>query len=73
MCCAESNAIVSAFTHRADLTSSILYSTSCPCVKCAQTIVQSGIRTVVYGKRLDEGDMDEEVSEIFYRAKTAVW
>ena len=70
---------MSAFTHRADLTSSILYSTSFPCVKCAQTIVQSGIRTVVYGKGdmdkrdMDKRDMDKRVSEIFYRAKTSVW
>ena len=60
-CCAEANAIVSAFRYHADLTASILYTTSQPCPKCAQMIVQSGIRTVVYGGR--EGDMNATVPE----------
>ena len=49
MCCAELNAIVSAFRYHADLTNSTLYTTGVPCPKCALTIVQSGIKTVVYG------------------------
>ena len=66
-CCAEANAIVSAFRYHADLTASILYTTSEPCPKCAQMIVQSGIRTVVHGT----GQLEDTASEIFYRAKTA--
>ena len=49
VCCAELNAIVSAFRYHADLTNSTLYTTGVPCPKCAQMIVQSGIKTVVYG------------------------
>ena len=49
MCCAEFNAIVSAFRYHADLTSATLYTTGVPCPRCATKIVQSGIKTVVYG------------------------
>ena len=69
--------IVSAFRYRADLTNSILYTTAYPCNKCAQMIVQSGIKTVVHGEKKegegDAKDSSEEVSaeEIFYWAKVA--
>ena len=69
-CCAESNAIVSAFRYHANLTNSILYTTSPPCSKCAQMIVQSGMRTVVYGNKR-EISMEKEATEIFYLAKVA--
>ena len=78
VCHAESNAIMSAFRYRANLTSSILYSTARPCFKCAQLMVQSGIRTVVYADPSSQTKDEEEdkaankwenVMEIFYRAK----
>ena len=65
-CCAEHNAIVSAFRYHADLTNCILYTTAPPCYKCAQMIVQSGIKTVVHGK--GSKPMSDE---IFYWAKVA--
>ena len=68
-CCAEHNAIVSAFRYHADLTNCILYTTAPPCHKCAQMIVQSGIKTVVYGKGSET--MSEQSDEIFYWAKVA--
>jgi deoxycytidylate deaminase len=68
-CCAEHNAIVSAFRYHADLTNCILYTTAPPCHKCAQMIVQSGIKTVVYGN--GDKTMSEESVEIFYWAKVA--
>ena len=40
---------MSAFRYHADLTNCALYTTGVPCAKCAQMIVQSGIKTVVYG------------------------
>ena len=59
VCCAEFNAIVSAFRYHADLTNSTLYTTGVPCPKCALMIVQSGIKTVVYFA----GGMEVKVSE----------
>jgi deoxycytidylate deaminase len=58
---------VSAFRYHADLTSATLYTTGIPCPRCATTIVQSGIKTVVYGR----GDMESEAVKIFYWAKVA--
>ena len=49
-CCAEFNAIVSAYRYHADLTSATLYTTGVPCSRCATKIVQSGIKTVVFGR-----------------------
>ena len=69
-CCAESNAIVNAFRHRADLTNCILYTTDLPCNKCAKMIVQTGIKTVVHGGKGSE--MQEEAKKIFYWAKVAI-
>ena len=62
-CCAEHNAIVSAFRYHADLTNCILYTTVLPCHKCAQMIVQSGIKTVVYGKKEKEAESQGGVEE----------
>ena len=78
---------MSAFRYHADLTNCILYTTAPPCHKRAQMIVQSGIKTVVHGKKQREvesrggaeggseenDEEDEEVSaeEIFYWAKVA--
>ena len=59
-CCAEHNAIVSAFRYHADLTNCILYTTAPPCHKCARMIVQSGIKTVVYGKNAENQGGAEE-------------
>ena len=79
VCCAEFNAIVSAFRYRADLTSATLYTTGVPCARCATTIVQSGIKTVVHGWKQQQGsgqasqqdEMEKETKEIFYWAKVA--
>ena len=73
-CCAESNAIVSAFRYHASLTTSILYTTGQPCSKCAQMIVQSGIKSVVCGGKWIENMNQEDreaVDKIFYWAKIA--
>ena len=67
--------ILGAFRYHATLTNSILYTTSRPCPKCAQMIVQSGIKTVVCGGKWDEEMGTEKikaVKEIFYRAKIAL-
>ena len=50
VCCAEFNAIVSAYRYHADLTSATLYTTGVPCSYCAIKIIQSGIKTVVFGR-----------------------
>ena len=78
---------MSAFRYHADLTNCILYTTAPPCHKCAQMIVQSGIKTVVYGNAKNqggaeggrgEGDEEDEsfsekvsAKEIFYWANVA--
>ena len=69
VCCAEFNAIVSAYRYHADLTSATLYTTGVPCSRCATKIVQSGIKTVVYEE--DEDVMEEEAKKIFYWGKVA--
>ena len=71
VCHAESNAIVSAFRHHADLTNSILYTTSPLCFECAKIIVQSGVRTIIYPpQRSTSEDLKHAaVKEMFYRAK----
>ena len=68
---AESNAIVSAFRHHADLTNSILYTTSPLCFECAKIIVQSRVGTVIYlpQRSTSEGLNQDAVKEIFHRAK----
>ena len=79
MCCAEFNAIVSAFRYHADLTSATLYTTGFPCPRCATKIVQSGIKTIVYSRKKDvnqaedkrEAEMREKAEEIFYWGKIA--
>ena len=65
--------ILGAFRYHATLTNSILYTTSRPCPKCAQMIVQSGIKSVVCGGKWDKDTKKREaVEEIFYRAKIAL-
>ena len=60
VCCAEFNAIVSAYRYHADLTSATLYTTGVPCSRCATKIVQSGIKTVVFGtQRKDDNKQNE--------------
>ena len=73
MCCAEFNAIVSAFRYHADLTSATLYTTGVPCPRCATKIVQSGIKTVVYGGKdgSPNAEMKPEAKEVFYWGKIA--
>ena len=70
--CAESNAIMSAFSVHADLTSSILYVTSPLCYHCGKIAVQAGVKTVIYSpsnsEEQDKANM-EAVEEIFYRAR----
>ena len=61
MCCAEFNAIVSAYRYHADLTSATLYTTGVPCSTCATKIIQSGIKTVVYGPQRKEDNKQNEV------------
>ena len=75
-CCAEFNAIVSAFRYHADLTSATLYTTGVPCSRCATKIVQSGIKTVVYGGKIsidstEVEQMEPEAKKIFYWGKVA--
>ena len=67
-CCAEFNAIVSAYRYHADLTSATLYTTGVPCSRCATKIVQSGIKIVVYGGK---NEMEPQAKEIFYWGKVA--
>lgn len=67
---------MSALKHHADLNGSILYTTSPPCPKCAQMIVQSGIKYVVYGKKKEtcearDEEMKQKAVDIFYEAKIA--
>ena len=69
--CAESDAIISALRQHADLTNCLLYTTTPPCNKCAQMIVQSGIKTVVYGKK-NGHQVDEKAMDIFYWGKIAI-
>ncbi|CAI8055182.1 Deoxycytidylate deaminase [Geodia barretti] len=69
VCCAEFNAIVSAYRYHADLTSATLYTTGVPCSRCATKIIQSGIKTVVHGG--EENPMEQEPREVFYWGKVA--
>ena len=69
VCCAEFNAIVSAYRYHADLTSATLYTTGVPCSRCATKIIQSGIKTVVHGG--EEESMEQEAREVFYWGKVA--
>jgi dCMP deaminase len=69
VCCAEFNAIVSAYRYHADLTSATLYTTGVPCSRCATKIIQSGIKTVVHGG--EEKLMEQEAREVFYWGKIA--
>ena len=55
---------MSAFRYHADLTNCILYTTAPPCHKCAQMIVQSGIMTVVYGKKQREVESQGRVDGV---------
>lgn len=74
--CAESSAIVGAFRHHADLTSSILYTTGKPCPKCAKMIIQSGIKVVICGKyqqKEKKSEKEKSSVDILNRAKIAVW
>lgn len=45
---AEANAIYAAAKEGIPLQGATIYCTFSPCMKCAQAIIQSGIRTVVY-------------------------
>ncbi|CAI8054395.1 Deoxycytidylate deaminase [Geodia barretti] len=69
VCCAEFNAIVSAYRYHADLTSATLYTTGVPCSRCATKIIQSGIKTIVHGG--EEKSMEPEAREVFYWGKVA--
>lgn len=77
ICCAESNAILSAYRYHANLTNSTLYTTGYPCHKCAALIVQSGIKTVIYNKdyptetAIAPADLDA-AKKIFFYGKVAM-
>ena len=65
--CAESNAILSAFRVRADLTSSVLFITSPLCIHCAKIIVQSGVKEVICSSSEQEMKK-EDVAAMFIEA-----
>ena len=67
--CAESDAIMSALRQHADLTNCLLYTTTPPCNKCAQMIVQSGIKTVVYDGEKSAMKMKEAAKKMNEAAK----
>lgn len=48
---AEANAIAFAAKHGIATDRSILWTTDSPCLKCAQLIINAGIRQVVYGRK----------------------
>ena len=56
-CCAELNAIISAFRRfAADLSSCTCYTTHSPCEDCNKLIAQSGIKNVVFALLYHEGN-----------------
>ncbi|CAI8026605.1 Deoxycytidylate deaminase, partial [Geodia barretti] len=67
VCCAEFNGIMSAFRYNAELTSATLYTTGAPCPRCAIKIVQSQIKTVIYGGH----QMEREAEKTLYWGKVA--
>lgn len=55
---AEANVIAFAARHGVPTLGATLYSTACPCLKCAQLVLSAGIREVVYAipYRLRDGE-----------------
>jgi len=62
---AEENAIVQAAYNGVSIKGSTLYTTFCPCSYCAKSIVNAGIRKVVYRERYG---MDEVTTALFKEA-----
>ena len=71
---------MSAFRYHANLTNSTLYTTGFPCHKCATTIVQSGIKTIVHGdhksnieKRVKKAEEDRDQAVNSRKKDEAAW
>lgn len=65
VCHAELNAILN---YRGNLEGAILYVSMFPCNECAKAIIQSGIRTVVYGNNKYDGTPSVIASKRMFQA-----
>jgi dCMP deaminase len=63
---AEENAIIQAAAHGVAVKGATLYCTLCPCSYCAKSIINAGIREVVYGAGYCEAD--EVTTNLFLQA-----
>ncbi|MCX7015515.1 MAG: dCMP deaminase family protein, partial [Candidatus Sumerlaeota bacterium] len=62
---AEENAIVQAACNGISIQGSTVYSTFCPCSYCAKSIINAGIKSVVYR---DQYALDEVTTRLFREA-----
>lgn len=53
---AEVNAVITAGKNGVSLEGATLYSTTRPCLRCTQILIQAGIRRVVFGQAYDSDD-----------------
>jgi len=65
---AEANMIAYCAKHGIATKDSILYTTSFPCKKCAELVIQAGIITVYYDRGYHK-ELDDEVKQMFLNAK----